>query len=153
MKSELNLFGVPSTQTSIDHGTTVIYHSIANIVDAGLIEFDIPAPGKDYLVFTNTYLHLGARIVQTEGTATAAYAVVGSTNLLLHSLFSQVEVFLNDKLISSSSNTYAYRAYLKTLLNYGKAAKESQLTASLWYKDTTNHMNETSMADDGKTED
>ena len=57
-------------------------------------------------------------------------AVVGPTNLLLNSLFSQVDVFFNDKLISSSSNTYAYRAYLETLLNYGKAAKNHNLLLS-----------------------
>ena len=103
--------------------------------------------------FANTYLHLRARIVQTGGTATAVDAVVGPTNLLLYSLFSQVDVFLNDKLISSSSNTYAYRAYLKTLLNYGKAAKESQLTASLWYKDTANHMDKQALLMMEETED
>ena len=100
-------------------------------MDAGPIEFNIPASGEDHVDFANTYLHLRARIVQTDGTATAVDAVVGPTNLLLHCLFSQVDVFLNDKLISSSLNTYAYLAYLETLLNYGKAANKSQLTASL----------------------
>ena len=84
----------------------------------------------------------------TNGTATAVDTVVGLTNLLLHNLFSQVDVFLNDKLIFSSSNTYAYRAYLETLMNYGTEAKESQLTASLCYKDTANYMDEASVADD-----
>ena len=105
VKSELDLFSVSPTQTSIDHGTMVDFHLIATIVDAGPIEFNIPASGEVYLDFANTYLHLRARIVQTDGTATAVDAVVGPTNLLLNSLFSQVDVFFNDKLISSSSNT------------------------------------------------
>ena len=37
-------------------------------------------------------------------------------------------------------HTYAYRAYLETLLNYGKPAKESQMTAALWHKDTATKM-------------
>lgn len=65
---------------------------------------------------------------------------MGPTNLFLHSLFSQVDVSLNERLISSSTNTYAYRALLETLLNYGDEAKKSQLTMSLFYKDTPGKM-------------
>jgi len=35
-----------------------------------------------------------------------------------------------------SSNTYPYRAHIETLLSFGPAAANSQLSASLWYKDT-----------------
>ena len=48
-------------------------------------------------------------------------------NLFLQLLFSQSEVSLNEKLVSVASNNYAYRAYLETLLNYGKEAKEGDL--------------------------
>lgn len=65
---------------------------------------------------------------------------MGPTNLFLHSLFSQVDVSLNERLISSSTNTYAYRAMLETLLNYGDEAKKSQLTMSLFYRDTPGKM-------------
>ena len=64
-----------------------------------------------------------------------ANETVDPVNNFLHSLFSQVDVTLNGTLITSSMNTYAYRAYLETLLSYGPAAKRSQLTASLFYKD------------------
>ena len=37
--------------------------------------------------------------------------------------------------------TYNYCAYLETLLNYGPAAKQSQLTAALFYKDTAAKIN------------
>ena len=128
----------------------VDYHPIATIVDAGPIELNIPASEEDYLDFANNYLHSRARNVQNDGTAMAVDVVVGPTNLLLHSLFSQVAVFLNDTLISSASNAYACYAYLETLLNYDKVVKESQFTTSLCYKDTAYHMDETSVADDGR---
>ena len=44
------------------------------------------------------------------------------------------------RLVSSTNNTYAYRAYLETLLSYSPAAKQSQLTGALYYKDTAGHM-------------
>jgi hypothetical protein len=46
----------------------------------------------------------------------------------MHSLFSDVSVSLNEKLVSPPTSMYPYRAYIETLLSYGPAAKESQLT-------------------------
>ena len=57
-------------------------------------------------------------------------------NNFLHSMFKQVDVFLKEKQVTQATGTYAYRAYLETLLNYGPSAKDSQLTAALFYKDT-----------------
>jgi hypothetical protein len=54
---------------------------------------------------------------------------------MLHALFSEVDVKLNGTLITSSNNTYPYRAYIETLLSYGHDAKRSQLTSALYYKD------------------
>jgi hypothetical protein len=51
-----------------------------------------------------------------------------------------VDVFLEGKQVTQATSTYAYRAYLETLLNYGPSAKDSQLTASLYYKNTAGNM-------------
>jgi len=56
---------------------------------------------------------------------------VGPINLLLHSLFSEIDITLNDTLVTSSNNTYAYRSYLETVLSFSEAAKTSQLTSAL----------------------
>ena len=69
-------------------------------------------------------------------------AGVGPINLFLHSLFSDVEVSLNETPVTSSNNTYAYRAYIETLLSYGTTAKQSQLTSQLYYKDEVSAMEE-----------
>jgi len=61
-----------------------------------------------------------------------------------------VDISLNDTLVTSSNNTYAYRSYLETLLSYGPAAKLSQLTSELYYKDTAGHMNNTNPHDDNQ---
>ena len=61
-------------------------------------------------------------------------------NNFLHSLFKQVDVFLKEKQVTQAAGTYAYHAYLEILLNYGPSAKDSQLTAALYYKDTAGKM-------------
>ena len=140
VNSELDLFGVPPTQTSVEHGTTVEYHPVAALIDSAPIEFNVPGSGEAYVDLTNSFLHVRAKIAYEDGSDLAPGAAVGPTNLFLHSLFSQLDMYLNDKLITSSVNTYAYRAYLETLLSYGKATKDTQMTVSLWYKDTAGRM-------------
>ncbi len=149
VKSELDLFSVPPTQTSIEHGQWVEHHPLATITESGPIEFSISGSGEDYLDLANTLLYVRAQIVKADGTNLPEDAEVGPTNLWLHSLFSQVDVSLNEKLISPSTNTYPYRAYLETLLSYGAPAKESQMSASLWYKDTAGHMDATTEENEG----
>ena len=65
---------------------------------------------------------------------------IAPQNLFLQSLFSQVNVSLNDKLLTPSATTYPYRAMIETLLNFGPAAKQSQMTSGLYYKDTPGKM-------------
>ena len=125
VNSELDLVGVPPTQTSVEHGTTVEYHPVAAVIDSAPIEFNVPGSGEDYVDLANNFLHVTAKITNGDGTDLAPDAAVGPVNLFLHSLFSQIDMYLNDKLITSSVNTYAYRAYLKTLLSYEKAAKHT----------------------------
>ncbi len=139
-KSELDLFSIPITQMEIEYGDWRDYNPIASITHGGPIEFVVKGTGQDYMDLANSYLYVKAQVTQGNGTNLPAEAPVGPINLWMHSLFSQVDVSLNDVLITPSSNTYPYRAYLETLLSYGPAAKKSQLTASLWYKDTPEHM-------------
>ena len=86
------------------------------------------------------YLHLSVKVEAGNSGVLADDAPVAPVNLVMHSLFSHVDVSLKDKLISSASGNYAYRAYLETLPNRGKSAKNSQLTAGLWYKDDAGAM-------------
>ena len=44
-------------------------------------------------------------------------------------------------MVSSSSHNYAYRAFIETLVTFGKAYKKTFLTNSIWYKDIAGLMN------------
>jgi hypothetical protein len=58
-------------------------------------------------------------------------------------MFSELDIFLNGTQITSSTDTYAYRAYLEALLSYGGEAKECQLAAAMYYKDDAGKMDST----------
>src|SRR5208282_5672827 len=102
----------------------------------GFVEFDVSSSGEDYMDFANSYLLVRAKLQRANGDDMEDGDQVGPVNNFMHSMFSQIDVSLNGTLITSSTNTYPYRAYIENLLSYGPDAKESQLTAYLLYKDT-----------------
>ena len=53
-----------------------------------------------------------------------------------HSMFSGIDLYINNKLITYNSDTYPYRAYLKKLFSYGSDVKDNQLKAAeFWSED------------------
>ena len=150
VKTELDLFAVPPTQTSIEDGRWIEHQPLTSLDSGGPIEFILPGTGDAYIDLANTYLLIRAKVVRAVGTELAPDTPVAPVNNWLHSLFSQVDVYLNDTLVTPSSNTYPFRAYVDTLLSYGAEAKTTQLTSQLWYKDTAGHMDATT-ADGGNT--
>jgi len=146
-KSELDLFSVPPTQTSIDQGSWIEYHPVTSVIEGSPIEFDVNGGGEDYIDFANTLLYVKVKLTTMTDNNLAADAAVGPVNLFLHSLFSQVDISLNGTLITASTNTYPYRAMLETLLSYGEDAKKSQLTSALFYKDQAGTMDSINFGD------
>ena len=136
VKSELDLFTVPPTQTVIEKGQFVEFHPLSSVKDGGPIEFSISGSGEEYMDFSASHIHVKVKVLKADGKVLTDADSVAPVNLFLHSLFSQVDVSLNERNISSSTNTYPYRAYIETLLNYGEDAKKSLLTCEGFFKDT-----------------
>ena len=156
-KAELDLFSIPPTQTAIERSYFVEHRPLTTVDDGGPIEFIITGSGDEYTDLSETYLQITAKIVKPDGsklqqsststtnggqktTVPGVDEGIAPVNNWLHSLFSQVDVSLNERLITPSTNTYPYRAYIETLLSFGSDAKETQLQLQLWYKDTANQM-------------
>ena len=92
VKSELDFFGVPLTQTSIVRSQWVEYQPTASLGSGGPIEFLIPGTGDGYLVFGNTYLIVKMKVTRANRGDLDRNDPVGPVNNLLHLLFSQVDV-------------------------------------------------------------
>ena len=57
-------------------------------------------------------MYVKAKITAQDGSNIADDAEVGPVNNFLHSLFSHIDISLNGTLVTSSTNTYPYRAYI-----------------------------------------
>ncbi|XP_020299232.1 uncharacterized protein F54H12.2-like [Pseudomyrmex gracilis] len=141
-KSELDLFILPPTQTSIESSQWIHYKPLSTLADDAPIEFVVPGHGEDYIDLAHTLLSLRVILNTPEPPPSASNsggdavaASVGPVNNFLHSMFNQIDVYFNQKLVSPPNNAYAYRAYLETLLNYSSESKTSHLTTSLWDSD------------------
>ena len=99
--------------------------------DDSPIKFEINGNGVDYIDLANTMLYVRVKIMRMNGNNTAKDTPVGPVNLFLHSLFSQVDISINGTQVTTSTNTYPYRAMIETLLSYGDDTKNSQLTCSV----------------------
>jgi hypothetical protein len=130
--SSLNLFADVPVQVVIDSSEWVQSKPIAAITD-GPIRIHREADYDTFVDLSQTMLEVSCKITKANKTNIVLADKVATENLPLHTLFSQVDLELNGKVISSSTSTYAYRAYLETLLTYGQDAKNSWLTASGWY--------------------
>ncbi|XP_018371344.1 PREDICTED: uncharacterized protein F54H12.2-like [Trachymyrmex cornetzi] len=146
IKSELDFFSLPPTQTSIESSQWIYYKPVTSLTDDSPIEFVIPGHGEDYLDLTHTMLSLRIRVESERGESTSVAATdvakAGPVNHLLHSMFNQIDVYFNQKLVSQPNNAYAYRAYIEALLNYASPAKTSHLTSCLWDADIPVYMDD-----------
>lgn len=134
-KTELDIFAVPPTQSSVESGIIQCFRPISALTDTSPIEFIIPASSEEYIDLSHTTINLSVRIITT-----GENVVCAPINNFLHSMFSQVDVFLNQRNVCPPSSHYGYRSYIEKLLNYGYEAKSTHLQTDLWYKDDAGQM-------------
>ena len=129
--SQLDLFSVPSSQTSLEDDSFTEYHPVSVLTTTGPIEFTISAENSNYIDLTNSFLYMRASVTMSNGADLAKTAEIGPECNFLHRLWSQVDIYLNGSLVTQSSNNYLYRAYIENLFSFGQEAKNSQLFALL----------------------
>lgn len=88
------------THISTDRTNYVEIHPLNAIADQELLEFLIPGSGSFYLDVNSTLLYLRLKITKTHGTNLANDDDCGITQHQLNSIFSQMDVCLNDVLIN-----------------------------------------------------
>ena len=137
-KSELDIFSVPPTQTSIEEGVWDTISPHPNFESNSVIRFDVTGTNSSYVNLAETELHLDVQI-RNKKSHHEGYKLntdrIAPVNNFLHSLFEQVQVNLGDAAIENTNKTYAYRAYFENLLCYGKESKQTLLHGDCWFKD------------------
>lgn len=132
--SGLSLFSLPPYQSAIEK---MYYQEVRSNsqLTGNIIDMEITGKhGMEYVDLNKSKLYVKLKIKKGDGKAVTATEYVGPVNLFLQTMFSQVEVTMQGKLITSTSSHYPYKAIIQTLLSNGGDAKESQLTSQLYVK-------------------
>ena len=143
VKSELDLFSVPPTQTSIEQTFYKEYYPVSLINDNAPLEFHVVGVEDDYIDLQQTFLYLRASIRKRDGSRLAAPTGQGNPDdstfvfpidYFASTQFKNVEVILSGVQVSPNDLLYSYRSFMETTLTYGNSKKE-QLQTSLYYQD------------------
>ena len=143
-KSEVDLFSVPPTQLSLEKGRWIDYRPLSSVENPDSAITFLIAGTDEYIDLSKTILYVEGKVTDGNGDALSGgtQTNVAPVNNFLHSLFKQVDVYLNGKQVTPAMGTYAYRSYIETLLNYDVSAKNSQFSSALYFKDTAGQMDE-----------
>lgn len=132
---ELSLFAEPLLSQGISKIKYVDYRPVAQLTDTSVIDFNIPGVGSQYLDLKNTRLHMKLKIVKPDGSAIDEQDTVGFVATPLHSMFSQVDIFLQQENITSSSSLYPFKAYTEKLLGTCTSPGHPQSGSELYILD------------------
>ena len=147
--SEFDYFQSRPIQAAITYQYDQPFGPIGTIQPGAPIEIHIPASSNGYRDLNNSRLEIKCRITLQDGTAIPQEAAVGPVNLLLHSMFANIEMDICGRRISDANNFYPYRAFFETFLTYSKEVQKTRLDTECWKKDTPSHFNDFRIGDNG----
>ena len=138
---DVALFSNPPYNTAEDKISWTQYQpTYANIGGEGYnsINFNILGNATQYIDLSRTKLYLKLRVVKEDGSNWGADESGLPIDMILHTMWSSVDVTLNNIQVSGAGGNYMYKAAIECLLNYSKGAKEIQLQSIGMSPDTAN---------------
>jgi len=149
MLVENQLFAVPSSYTDrwkTEHEKLNPVTILSEDGSSGDINFQIPPCTHGLLSLNDIYLEMEVAIKcrsgGTDWRMITAEDGVAPINNFVHSIFQNLNIELGGRTITDSSNYYAYRAYLETILSHTQNALNTQMTSSLFHLDEPGYLND-----------
>lgn len=137
--TSLDIFSVPSTDYDLQGYRMAPYHKLSSSITP--MKFSVQQL-DDYTDLNRSYFVIDLRLSTAGDNGIVADANSASdanntkftyaVNNLAHTLFKQINVRFNGTLMTEQTDTYAYSAYLQTLLNYSRDDGESLLAPQGW---------------------
>lgn len=138
IRSEVDIFSLPETDTSVEYSAYTEHKPVINVSDSSSkIEFQIQSSPGLYIDLFDSFIYVKVQAIKQDKTSFASTDDFSVVNNFVHSMFSQVELYANNKIVSSVS-CYPYKAMIENLLTYSKNYIETQGSLGLFYSDTNN---------------
>ncbi len=137
---ELSIFESPPADTTVQSREWIEYRPANQITEGSALEFNVAAQSSAYIDLKKSQLRIKLRIINQDDTPITEAEKVGLVNLPLHSLFSQIDVALQQTPISQLGVNYPYKAYIDTILNTNETVQQNYLTSQTFYRDSAGFM-------------
>ncbi|KAK3083633.1 hypothetical protein FSP39_000538 [Pinctada imbricata] len=132
----MSIFEPPPTDTAILVREWIEFRPVNQLGEDAAIEFHVVPQSSGYLDLKQSRLNVKIKITKGDGSAVTEADVVAPINLLLHSLFSQVECQMQQKPVSQVGTNYPYKAYIDTLMTTDES-KRCFNGSQLFFKDSS----------------
>ena len=140
--SKFDLFKPLTFENGAKKGHSVEYYPIAPPSDNGPVEFYIPPDPEKFIYIQSMKLYGNVRTKKKDAQGNWGYTVFNTDKVFLinnyfHSLWSNVIIKMNDtEFGETGTNSYAYAAYLQTLLGARERCEDTILYSNGFIKDT-----------------
>ena len=135
LRSELDSFSIPETNVSqLNTNDYVPFFPILSVREPNNpIEFVINVGSNCYLDLADSWLSITARIKKADGTSCVKTTdTVAPGNVFFQTMFQNLSVYINGKLVYDSANCYAHDAYINRVLTMPASLKNSKLRNELF---------------------
>jgi hypothetical protein len=136
---ELKLFSTPNTESSVNRIEYKRYHPTSALSQTGPISFHISPQENQYVDLSRSRLVVYFNMENNTGGQPTTAGDASCANNMFHTLWSQIDVYLNEVLISPCNNLYHYKAYIDTVLEENYFNNNVSAT-QLYYHDTAGAM-------------
>ncbi|CAC5392813.1 unnamed protein product [Mytilus coruscus] len=135
---ELDLFDEPKNQVAVDRIFYTETRPMSNFTspDVSTVDFFVSGQGPEYMDLKRSRLYVRAKLIKADGTTFDDEDTSSIVNLPLQAMWSQMDVYMNNKLVSLNTSNYPWKAHLKTILTSGTDEQKSQLQSQLFMKDS-----------------
>src|SRR5260370_32358314 len=122
--SEFDIFAVPPTQTTIDHDILSEHRPTSTLDSKAYIEFSLDSGNDEYIRLDKTWFYLKLQLSLSKPMGTTVtrddWKLISPVKNLFGSLFKQVDLYIGDRCVTFSNQTYPYKTDIEIRLGKRK---------------------------------
>lgn len=146
MSAELDIFSPPIAQKTILAGDWLQYKPTQSLNSESPLVFEISGSGDRYFDTSRTLINLKFKVLNAKNEVLGDNDKFSPASYLVCSAFNEAIVEYNQNIVSQCHGLYHIKAYWESFFNYGASARESHLTAGLFYQDLAGSYDDTEAA-------
>ena len=130
--SNLEIFHPPLTNVQIIGNATEVVYPVSSITNNGTIRFEIKGLPNYYIDMDEINLYIKFRVLKADKTTMADDTYTLPVANVMHSMFSQVDCYIQKKLVTKTNNLYHYLSYFEDVLDTSSGKQISQNLAGFY---------------------